>query len=339
MSPATVDVFTARVDATTACGRIHRSYSYDARNPVFPGWRACAASSEQDPGGECEYTDSSDQENRENPPHHNPHKTHFNFLMNIKPGSVLPYNEIKCTIGLTKPLRDACRSRYTEGSLVRQLDAAGIGRPSTFAAILHKLHKRRYVVKRDTIRNLVPNCCGTNYTVSANGTIAALHANRPPSSSAADPFHATAFPLGIERHKLQLTDLGRAVIETLARTPACDALFAYDYTKKMELALDAVALGQRDWRDVCNQCVQQLFSHPTPTPTPSPSPHPTPTPTPGVLRCINKYTSVREGKYGAYVFHQPPKVKKPKFVSLKGFPHNALQCDCAVLLEWVDEHP
>ena len=30
--------------------------------------------------------------------------------------------------------------------------------------------------------------------------------------------------------------------------------------------------------------------------------------------------------------------KKPKFISLKGFPHNALKCEDATLIEWIEEH-
>jgi DNA topoisomerase-1 len=37
--------------------------------------------------------------------------------------------------------------RYTEGSLVRELEARGVGRPSTYAPIIATLHSRVYVVK------------------------------------------------------------------------------------------------------------------------------------------------------------------------------------------------
>jgi DNA topoisomerase-1 len=236
-------------------------------------------------------------------------------------------------------LQDVCRSRYTEGGLIRKLDVLGIGRPSTFASILHKLLKREYVVKRDIIRNMGPNYSGKNYIIRSTGVIDTIDSNRAPSSSAADTFqHDNTFVFGTERNKLQLTDLGRSVIETLI--PKCDSIFAYNYTKKMEADLDAVALGNRDWRDVCKEClllVSTCSSSPD-TDTTNTRIESETTDTPGILRVVNKYTSVRDGKYGAYVFHQPPKLKKPKFVSLKGFRHNALLCDIALLLEWVDEH-
>jgi hypothetical protein len=195
------------------------------------------------------------------------------------------------------------------------------------------LQKREYVAKRDAIRTTAPTYCCKNYIIRANGAADAIEANRAPSSSAADTFHDdNAFVFGTERNKLQLTDLGRSVIDALM--PRCEPVFAYDYTKKMEDALDAVALGSRDWRDVCKEC-SLLIS--TCDDDETNKPVSTSTSPAGILRVITKYTSVRDGKYGAYVFHQPPKLKRPKFVSLKGFGHNALQCDIALLLEWVEE--
>lgn len=340
MVPAVCDTFTACVEASVnnKSDRVMYRYIYNASNPVFLGWKACCGE-ETGIENNCESESESHSEKRENIDNKSIPKSYFNFLLNIKPGSILPYNEIKCNIGLKKTLQDVCRSRYTEGGLIRKLDVMGIGRPSTFASILHKLLKREYVVKRDIIRNMGPTYSGKNYIIRSTGVIDTIDSNRAPSSSAADTFQDdNAFVFGTERNKLQLTDLGRSVIETLI--PKCDSIFAYNYTKKMEADLDAVALGNRDWRDVCKECLLLVS-----TCSSSPDTHTTntrieseTTDTPGILRVVNKYTSVRDGKYGAYVFHQPPKLKRPKFVSLKGFKHNALLCDIALLLEWVDEH-
>ncbi|MDF7824134.1 type I DNA topoisomerase [Pontiellaceae bacterium B12227] len=53
----------------------------------------------------------------------------------------------------TKPV-----ARYTEASLIRALEENGVGRPSTYAAIMSKLDEREYVVKEK--RSLVPTELG-----------------------------------------------------------------------------------------------------------------------------------------------------------------------------------
>jgi DNA topoisomerase-1 len=49
-------------------------------------------------------------------------------------------------------------ARYTEASLIRTLEENGVGRPSTYAAIMSKLDEREYVVKEK--RSLVPTDLG-----------------------------------------------------------------------------------------------------------------------------------------------------------------------------------
>ena len=53
----------------------------------------------------------------------------------------------------TKPV-----ARYTEASLIRALEENGVGRPSTYAAIMSKLDEREYVVKEK--RSLIPTELG-----------------------------------------------------------------------------------------------------------------------------------------------------------------------------------
>lgn len=58
----------------------------------------------------------------------------------IKNGDILPLTKLNIAEGETKP-----PARLTESSLVKKLEAEGIGRPSTYASIIETLKKRNYV--------------------------------------------------------------------------------------------------------------------------------------------------------------------------------------------------
>ncbi len=58
----------------------------------------------------------------------------------------------------------------------------------------------------------------------------------------------------------------------------------------------------------------------------------------GIVRRLDKYTDIREGKYGPFVFHQTPTMKKPKFVGLKDFREGYLHCDLESLWEWLEDN-
>ena len=53
------------------------------------------------------------------------------------------------------------------------------------------------------------------------------------------------------------------------------------------------------------------------------------------FRVLNSVLSVRNGKYGAYVYYQKPGVKKPTFLNIKKFKENCWTCDANILLDWL----
>lgn len=65
-----------------------------------------------------------------------------NILPKVKEGEELKLLDLESKQNFTQP-----PSRYTEGSLVKELEAKGIGRPSTYAPIISTLQDRIYVVK------------------------------------------------------------------------------------------------------------------------------------------------------------------------------------------------
>ncbi len=64
------------------------------------------------------------------------------ILPPLEEGQLLSLIDVSTQQSFTKP-----PPRYTEASLVKELEKSGIGRPSTYAAIMNKIHSRAYTVK------------------------------------------------------------------------------------------------------------------------------------------------------------------------------------------------
>ena len=124
-------------------------------------------------------------------------------------------------------------ARYTEATLVRELEKKGIGRPSTFAQLVGTIMDKAYAEKRDTPAREV--------------TVPRLRLERvgfwPPTELAEKK------KVGAERQKLAPTALGVSVIEFLERE--FGRLFAYEFTAQMEARLDKIAEGTEQWKALC----------------------------------------------------------------------------------------
>jgi DNA topoisomerase-1 len=55
----------------------------------------------------------------------------------------------------------------------------------------------------------------------------------------------------------------------------------------------------------------------------------------GILRQLTKDISIREGKYGKYIYYQNDKMNRPQFLKLKGFTDNPIICKDKVLKDWI----
>jgi DNA topoisomerase-1 len=64
------------------------------------------------------------------------------MLPNLNEGQVLTLQELFSEQAFTRP-----PPRFTEASLVKELEKSGIGRPSTYASIMNKIQSREYTVK------------------------------------------------------------------------------------------------------------------------------------------------------------------------------------------------
>jgi DNA topoisomerase-1 len=114
------------------------------------------------------------------------------------------------------------------------LEERGIGRPSTFSSLVHKIQERGYVAKQDVPGRRV-SC--VNFELDG-GVLSQSVEERE---------------FGNEKNRLVIQPLGRAVITFLCSHFA--EVFDYDYTKRMEHQLDLVSSGQKRWGDVCGECL------------------------------------------------------------------------------------
>ncbi len=57
---------------------------------------------------------------------------------------------------------------------------------------------------------------------------------------------------------------------------------------------------------------------------------------PGIVREINKELSIRNGKYGDYIYYKSAKMKQPKFFKLQGFNGDHRTCDMFLIKNWIE---
>lgn len=124
-------------------------------------------------------------------------------LPSMKVGEQLSLIELFPNQHFTKP-----PARYTEASLVKELEKRGIGRPSTYAAIISTIQDRGYVQ--------------------------------------------------VEKRRFYAQKMGDIVTERLVES--FSDLMDYDFTANMEAALDEVAKGKREWKDLLNAFYDEFSS-------------------------------------------------------------------------------
>jgi len=57
----------------------------------------------------------------------------------------------------------------------------------------------------------------------------------------------------------------------------------------------------------------------------------------GIMREVSVNISIRNGKFGPYIFYKTAKMKKPQFYQLVGFTNDVSICDVNTIREWIEE--
>jgi DNA topoisomerase-1 len=122
--------------------------------------------------------------------------------------------------------------RYTEATLVRELEKRGIGRPSTFAALIATILDKAYAETRDSPAKEVQT------------TLLSICPDTPLSVT------KVSKKVQAERQKLIPTELGVRVLEFCVKE--FSGLFAYEFTRQMETRLDLISDGKEQWKALCH---------------------------------------------------------------------------------------
>ncbi|MDI6754002.1 MAG: type I DNA topoisomerase [Thermodesulfobacteriota bacterium] len=126
--------------------------------------------------------------------------------------------------------------RYTEATLIRELEEKGIGRPSTYAAILDNIQEREYVAKEkgrlyptelgclvsDLLVENFPAILDVQFTAQMEDELDKVEEGRLPWVQALEDFYEP-FQKDLEKAKLQMQDLKGKGMPTDLRCDKCDA--------------------------------------------------------------------------------------------------------------------
>jgi DNA topoisomerase I len=143
------------------------------------------------------------------------------MLPNLNVNESLGNNYITATQRFTRP-----PYRYTEASLVKQLEELGIGRPSTYAPTISTIINRNYVEK------------GTVEGVERKYLQLVLSENNVVENNLTET-------IGSEKGKLVPTSIGLIVNDFLVEHFI--EVLDYNFTAKVEEDFDAIAEGKEEW--------------------------------------------------------------------------------------------
>ncbi|MDX1462420.1 MAG: type I DNA topoisomerase, partial [Marinirhabdus sp.] len=157
------------------------------------------------------------------------------MLPNLKKGESLDSNYITATERFTRP-----PYRYTEASLVKQLEELGIGRPSTYAPTISTIVNRNYVEK------------GTIEGVERKYLQLTLENDQVKDKKLTET-------VGSDKGKLVPTDIGMIVNDFLVEH--FGNILEYNFTAKVEEDFDDIAEGKEDWKHMMKDFYAKFHPH------------------------------------------------------------------------------
>ena len=231
MSNAEYNTFTAKIQiqsptqptATTNTQNIQNPtsyyYKYHTEQLIFPGWKIA------DPSFSPTQPSQSEK--------------HYVYLLHLPINTPVLYKKITATLTIKNQ-----KQHYTEAKLIQLLEEKGIGRPSTFSMLIDKIQEKEYAVKQD-VKGQTIAC--KDYEIEYDDK----------TRTASDIYEIeTSREIGNEKSKLVIQPLGMIVLDFLENHFL--SLFDYDFTGRMENDLDKVAKGEKNYNDVCKECLDLI---------------------------------------------------------------------------------
>jgi DNA topoisomerase-1 len=219
MSHAKGETRTIRFDAAGDEGEFPWHASW--KRTIFPGWKTA-----NDADTELEVAEKGDEaKDKDDELKEDLTEQGWRIAEKLDVGKELLWQMLKAQPKESKP-----QGRYTEASLVRELEKKGIGRPSTFASLIATLVEKAYVEVTDIPAQTQDSKI---YSLLKLG-------QWPPASE------KFVLKKGGEKARMVPTPLGKTLMDfTLKHFPD---LFAFQFTAGMEGRLDKIAEGVENWK-------------------------------------------------------------------------------------------
>jgi len=203
----------------------------------------------------------------------------------------LENNFISATERYTRP-----PGRFTEASLVKQLEELGIGRPSTYAPTISTIQRRAYIVK------------GTIDGVERKYTEIKLKSDKVTEKELTEK-------VGSDKGKLVPTDIGKIVNDFLVAH--FKTVLDFGFTAKVEEDFDDIAAGKEDWISMIKEFYTKF--HPIVEDVSENAERAKGERLLGIDPTSGKNVYSRLGRFGAMVqIGEVTDEEKPKFASLQG---------------------
>ena len=213
------------------------------------------------------------------------------MLPKLEVNEILHNNYITATERYTK-----APYRFTEASLVKQLEDLGIGRPSTYAPTISTIQKREYIIR------------GTVEGKDRDYTQLVLENNKVASKTLTEK-------VGADKGKLVPTDIGKIVNDFLVAN--FSNILDFGFTANVEKEFDDIADGLGNWTEMIKAFYTDFHSNVEHVATNAERAKGERLL--GIDPVSGKNVYARLGRFGAMVqIGEATDEEKPKFASLQG---------------------